>query len=557
MDRTGPADLALVGGAVYTMDAAGTWASAVAVRGGRIIAVGPDAEIREHVGPRTEVIDLRGRMVLPGFQDAHIHAAGGGLDRLRCDLSDVHSLEGYEARIRAYADANPDAAWVLGSGWAMDVFPGGTPGRDILDRLVPDRPVFLANRDYHAAWVNSRALELAGVDAGTPDPPDGRIERAADGSPQGTLHEGAMLLVRRIVPEPDAEEIGRGILLAQEYLHSLGITAWQEAIVGEYPTVPNCRDVYPMLAERGLLTGRVVGALWWERGAGVELVEELVAIRERTTVGRYAATSVKIMLDGVVENLTASMLEPYVDGDAERRGLSYVDPQELPEIVTALDGAGFQVHLHTIGDRAVRDALDAIEEARRANGMTDRRPHLAHVQVVHPDDLPRFRRLRVTANAQPLWAAHDAQMTELTLPVIGPERAARQYPFGGLLRSGATLAFGSDWPVSTPDVLQETHVAVNRTVPPDYAYATGGELEAEPFLPEERLTLAQALRAFTMGSAYVNHLDDVTGSIEVGKAADLVVLSHDLFELDPGELTSAEVLLTLVDGRPVFERPGP
>jgi hypothetical protein len=314
-----------------------------------------------------------------------------------------------------------------------------------------------------------------------------------------------------------------------------------------------------MLAERGELTGRVVGALWWERGRGVEQVEELVGYRERTTVGRYRATSVKIMQDGVCENFTASMLEPYLDAHGhptDNRGLSYVDPEELPEIATALDAAGFQIHVHTIGDKAVRDALDAIEAARRANGWNDHRHHLAHIQVVHPEDLPRFRRLGVTANGQPLWAANDPQMVELTLPFLGPERAAQQYPFGSLLRSGATMCFGSDWPVSTPDVLQEIHVAVNRTVPPAYTYGSGSELEREPFLPDERITLAQAIRAFTMGSAYVNHLDDVTGSIEVGKRADLVVLSRNLFELPPAEITSAEVLLTLVDGRPVHEAPG-
>ncbi|HXF73419.1 MAG TPA: amidohydrolase [Actinomycetota bacterium] len=559
MKSSRPADLALVSTEVYTVDAVGRWAQAIAVRDGEIVAVGTDAQIRELVGPHTEVLDLRGRMVLPGFQDAHVHPTGGGMDRLRCDLSEERSLEGYATRIRAYAEANPNAEWILGGGWAMDVFPGGTPRRDDLDRIVPDRPAFLSNRGNHAAWVNSRALELAGVDARTPDPSDGRIERDPDGSPQGTLHEGAMRLVRRLIPDPDAEEIGRGILLAQAYLHSLGITAWQDAIVGVYPTLPNSRDVYPMLAGRDQLTARVVGALWWERGRGVEQVEELVGYRERTTVGRYRATTVKIMQDGVCENLTACMLEPYLDAHGnptDNRGLAYVDPEELPKIVTALDAAGFQIHVHAIGDRAVRDALDAFETAREENGWNDLRHHMAHLQVVHPEDLPRFRRLGITANGQPLWAANDPQMVELTIPFLGPERAARQYPFASLVRSGARLAFGSDWPVSTPDVLQEIHVAVNRTLPPSATHGRGSGLEREPFLPDERISVAEAIRAFTMGSAYVNHLDDIAGSIEVGKRADLVVLSHNLFELPSSEIASAEVLLTLVDGRPVHEAPG-
>jgi predicted amidohydrolase YtcJ len=553
----GAPDLVLTNGAVYTVDATERWAQAVAVGGGRILAVGTDADVRDLIGAGTQVIDLRGRMVLPGFQDGHVHAGAAGLDRLRCDLSPLHSADGYLKAIRGYADAQPDADWIVGGGWAMDVFPGGTPSAVELDRAIPDRPVFLSNRDNHAAWVNSRALELAGIDGATLDPSDGRIEREEGGSPQGTLHEGAMTLVRRIMPSTSAQDIERAILIAQDYLHSLGITAWQDAIVGEYPTMPDTRDAYPALVGRGKLTARVVGALWWERGRGVEQVDDRIAERERST-DRYRATSVKIMLDGVCENRTACMLDPYLDPGGEPtdgRGLSYVDPAELPGVLTRLDAEGFQVHIHVIGDGAVRAALDAIEAARNANGSSDHRHHLAHIQVVHPDDLPRFRQLGVVANGQPLWAANDPQMTELTLPVLGPERSTWQYPFGSLLRSGAVLAFGSDWPVSSPDPIEEIHTAVNRTTAPGYAYGGDDPRQLEPFLPAERLTLSQAIRAFTMGSAYVNHLETQTGSIEVGKLADLVVLSENLFALDPGELTSARVLLTLVDGRPVYESP--
>jgi predicted amidohydrolase YtcJ len=553
------ADLVLVGGEVYTVDAVGRWANAIAVRDGRIAAVGTDADVREWIGPQTEMVDLHGRMVLPGFQDAHIHAPTGGLNRLRCDLSEVHTLDDYRAIIRSYADAHPDTPWITGGGWGMDLFPGGTPGRDILDAIVPGRPVFLPNRDNHAAWVSSAALALAGVDASTPDPHDGRIEREPSGAPQGTLHEGAMWLVRRIVPDPAPDELERAILLAQTYLHSLGITAWQDAIVGHYPTMPNARDAYPALAGRGLLTARVVGALWWDRERGIEQIEELIDTRRRTSIGRYRATSVKIMQDGVCENFTARLLEPYLDASGTptaNLGLAHVDPELLQSIVTRLDAEGFQVHGHAIGDGAVRALLDAIEAARRANGPHDNRHHLAHIQVVHPDDLPRFRGLGVVANGQPLWAASDQQMTELTLPFLGPTRSAWQYPFGSLARGGAMLAFGSDWPISTPDVMQEIHVAVNRTSPPGYAYGAGGGPAEPPFLPEQRITLARAIRAFTMGSAYVNHLEADTGSIEVGKLADVVVVSDNLFALDPEDIARARVLLTMVDGRPVYEAPG-
>ncbi len=553
----GQADLVLRGGAVYTVDAVRSWAQAVAVRSGKIVAVGTDDEVGALVGPRTEVVDLRGRMVLPGFQDAHVHASAGGLERIRCDLSELHTLDDYLRCIREYAERNPSAEWILGGGWAMDVFPGGVPRAEDLDRVVPGRPVFLSNRDHHGAWVSSRALELAGISSQTPDPADGRIERNERGEPVGTLQEGAMDLVGRVVPRASVEEQRRGILEAERYLFSLGVTAWQEAIVGEYAVVPDCFDAYVELSGRGELTANVVGALWWERGRGLDQLEGLLARRAAAgTEGPFRATSIKIMQDGVLENFTGAMLAPYLDSEGrttQETGISYFDPEELKRHVARLDAEGFQVHVHAIGDRAVREALDAIEAARRANGFTDGRHHIAHIQVIHPEDLQRFRALGVVANAQPLWACNEPQMTELTIPFLGPERASLQYPFRSLARSGAVLAVGSDWPVSSPNPLWEIHVAVNRTIPPGYPYA-GPDGGADPFLPDERLDLPAALAAATMGSAYVNHLDDLSGSIEAGKRADLVVLDRNLFEHPTSEIASASVDLTLVGGRVVFER---
>jgi predicted amidohydrolase YtcJ len=552
-----PADLVLTGGAVYTVDAARTWAQAVAISGGRIAAVGTDAEMRPHVGPRTEVVNLRGRMVLPGFQDAHVHASGGGLERGQCDLTGVHTREGYLATIRGYAGRNPGAAWIVGGGWGMDVFPGGVPSRDDLDGVVPDRPVFLSNRDHHGAWVNSRALELAGIDAATPDPPDGRIERTAAGEPQGTLHEGAMNLVQRVAPRVTPDEQVAGILEGQRYLHSLGITAWQEAIVGEYAVVPDCFDAYREVDGRGLLTARVTGALWWRRAAGLSQLDFLAERRAIASGSRFRTTSVKIMQDGVCENFSAAMLTPYLDGhghETDGRGTSFFDPEELKDAVTAIDARGFQVHIHAIGDRAVREALDAIAAARAANGPTARRHHIAHLQVVHPDDVPRFADLGVAANCQPLWASNEPQMTELTLPFLGPERSAWQYPFGSLAASGAQLCFGSDWPVSSPNPMWQMHTAVNRTTSPGYPFR-GAETD-EPFLPGERIGLPAAIAAFTMGSAYVNHDERDAGSVEPGKRADLVVLDRNLFTQPAAEIALAEVDLTLVDGAVVYARPG-
>ncbi|WP_031172374.1 amidohydrolase [Streptomyces durhamensis] len=539
------ADLLFTGGAVLTPEAPeARTATAVAVTGGRITAVGGE-ELRELAGPRTEVVDLAGRLLLPGFQDAHVHPVPAGLELAQCDLSGATTAEDTVAAVRAYAEAHPGREWILGGGWSMEAFAGGTPTKELLDAVVPDRPVYLPNRDHHGAWVNSRALKLAGIDRDTPDPADGRIERDASGDPSGTLQEGAMQLVGRLTPPATPADRLAALLHAQRHLHALGITAWQDALVGDFLGMDDPAEAYRTAARDGSLTARVVGALWWDRERGAEQIPELAEKRAALSHGRFRAGTVKLMLDGVAENHTAALLDPYLDrcGCATaNRGKSFIDPGRLPEYVTELDALGFQCHFHALGDRAVRDALDAVEAARAANGPSDTRPHLAHLQVVHPDDVPRFARLGATANIQPLWAAHEPQMDELTIPFLGPERAAWQYPFGALLRSGARLAAGSDWPVSSPDPLQGIHVAVNRVEP-------GGT--GPVFLPGERLGLAEALTAYTAGSAYVNHLDD-SGRVAVGALADLVVLDRDPFAGPPEEIAQTAVALTYVGGERVY-----
>jgi predicted amidohydrolase YtcJ len=555
MSASEHADLIFLNGAVYTVDAARSWARAVAVRGGRIVAVGTEDAVRSLAGPATEMVDLRGGMVVPGFQDAHVHPVGGGVDLLQCDMHDLATQEDYLLAVKTYAGEHPEREWILGGGWAMDVFPGGTPTKELLDAIVPDRCVFLPNRDGHGAWVNSRALEVAGVTSETPDPADGRIERTDTGEPSGTLHEGAMELVARLAPPPTSAEMAEGLVKGQDYLHSLGITAWQDAIVDDHDHFGRNYTTYLEAADSGTLTARVVGALWWDRHRGAEQIEELVDLRERGRVGRFAATSVKIMQDGVCENYTAAVLEPYLDAHGEitdNRGISFVEPEALNGYVTELDRLGFQVHFHALAERAVREALDAIESALQANGPSDNRHHLAHLQVVHPDDIPRFRALSAVPNAQPLWAAHESQMDDLTIPFLGEPRWRWQYPFASLVRAGATLAMGSDWSVSSPDPLEEIHVAVNRKMSSAYPYKVDRN---EVFLPEERLDLPTALAAFTMGSAYVNHLDDRTGSIEVGKLADLAVIDRDLFEHPVDEIGDASVVQTFVEGERVFAAP--
>ncbi len=541
------ADLVLLGGAVFTMDAARRSVEAVVVRGGRIVFTGPSRGAAEFVGPRTRRIDLRGRTVLPSFQDAHVHPVMAGLNLARCPLHDLpRTVEAYQAAIAAYAARESDRPWIEGDGWYMEAFAGGTPDRRALDAVTGARPAFFVNRDGHGAWVNSTALRWAEIDRETADPPDGRIERDAAGDPTGTLHEGAMELVRRLIPEADVDELAAGIELAQAHLHRLGITAWQDAWVRP----PDLR-AYRQVADRGRLTARVVACQWWERTRGDEQIDEMIEARRWADGGKLNAGTVKIMQDGVAENYTAAMLRPYLDAEGRptpNRGISFVEPEALKKTVTRLDADGFQVHFHALGDRAVREALDALEAARQANGPTDGRHHLAHLQLVDPADIPRFRALDAGANVQPYWACNDAQMLDLTLPFLEPDRAALQYPIRSLHRSGAVLVGGSDWSVSTANVLAEVEVAVTR-VSPEHR-------DREPFLPDEAIDLPEALAAFTIGTAWVNHLDDISGSIEVGKAADLVVLDRDILAPDAGHVGDSRVLLTLVDGTAVHEDRG-
>jgi predicted amidohydrolase YtcJ len=539
------ADLVITGAEVCTMDAARRWVDAIAIRGDRIAALGTESEVHERFPETRDVLHVPGATVLPGFQDAHVHPPFAGRYRLHVSLHDLPDAQADLDAVAAYARADPSTPWVFGGGWAMAHFPGGTPTKDLLDRVVPDRPVFLLNRDVHGAWVNSKALEVAGITRETPDPWDGRIERdPATGEPTGTLHEGAAYsFADEHLPEPTREEWERAILVAQEHLHSLGITGWQDAWV-----TPATEDAYRSLAERGDLTARVVGALWWDRHRGTEQVEELVARRARGSVGTFHPTTVKIMTDGVLENRTGALLRPYCDAtghETDERGIAYVDSGELAAAVTALDAEGFQVHMHAIGDRAVRNALDACEAARVANGVRDARHHVAHLQIVHPDDVPRFRTLGVVANCQPYWAQHDPQMDELTVPILGPERVPLQYPFGSLHAAGATLAFGSDWSVSTANPLEEIEVAVRRADPSDRA--------ADRFLPEQALGIHLALAAFTTGSAFVNH-DDDAGWIREGGRADLVILERNVFDAPDAMIADTHVEHTIAAGRVVSSR---
>jgi predicted amidohydrolase YtcJ len=530
-------EVAFVDGPVATMDAARSVTDAVLVRDGRIAALG-DQAVRAARGPRAEVVSLRGGLLLPGFHDAHAHPVFGGLQMLRCDLSEAVDAADCLRRVAAHLRAHPQQDWLLGGGWDMGHFADGWPTRRALDSVTGDRPAYLINRDQHGAWVNSAALRLAGVDRHTPDPPDGRIERDPAGRPDGTLHEGATRLVTHALPAPDAEQYLEGLLAGQRHLHARGVTRWHDAIIGSYLGYADLLGTYLTAERRALLTGKARGSLWWDRERGLAQLPELAERRALARGTRFRVGSVKIMLDGICENATAAMRLPYL---GERgSGMSFVPPEQLAEAVPALTEQGFGLHFHAVGDRAVRDALDALRSASPAGG----RHQIAHAQVVHPSDLGRFRELGVAATVQPRWAVNDPSMTELTVPKLGHTRASWQYPLRSLRAAGAVLAAGSDWPVSEADPMLAVHVAVNRADPVD----------AEPFEPAEALDLVDALAAYTAGSAWANHAEHETGSIELGKAADLVVLDADPFGLPRDEIGHCGVDLTMVDGEFVYRR---
>ncbi|MFG2030175.1 amidohydrolase [Streptomyces sp. NPDC048825] len=553
--------IAFVNGRRY-VTGVGTRPGGVAVRDGRIVAVGPDSDVADAAGPAAEIVDVGGGLISPAFGDAHLHPIVGGMELGQCHLDHCTSAEECLEAIAAYAADHPDEAWILGGGWSMGHFPGGTPHKGLLDRLVPDRPVFLRNRDHHGAWANSRALEIAGIDAATADPRDGRIERDPDGSPAGTLHEGAAHLVTKVAPPPTRHDLRQGLLRGQEHCLAQGITQWQDALLRVMGPGLDAMDVYVDALADGALKARVTGALWWDRDRGADQIADLVARRERARGhddrgddGRghddlFRADAVKIMLDGVAENFTASLSRPYRDRcghETGNRGLSFIDRGVLGDVVATVDAHGFQAHFHAIGDQAVTDALDAVAHARRVNGSSGIRHHVAHLQIVRPEDVPRFARLGAVANIQPLWARYDPQMTELTIPFLDPSLVDRQYPFLDLHHAGAMLAGGSDWPVSSASPLEGMHVAVNRT-------AEHEPSDTEPFIPRQRLPLVVAWDAYTHGVAHLNSRERQTGRLEPGYLADLVLLDRDPFLGPRHEIAETVVLSTWLGGRCVYRR---
>jgi len=533
------ADLVLVGD-VCPVDASGRRARAVAIEGDRIVAVGTEDEVRDRVGAADEVV--RGACIVPGFQDAHVHAAFAGRILLNVNLDDLATRDAYLERIATFAGEHPDFPWIVGGAWSNPVFQAtGGPRAADLDVVVADRPVFLMNADTHAAWVNTKALEAGAITSSTTDPWDGYYVRDADGMPTGCLQEGAAYSFwSEVVPRASLDDWRAAIRVAQERLHALGITGWQDAWVES-----DLLRAYRTLDDGGELHARVVTALWWDRHRGVEQIEGFVDRRAWGSGGNVHASTVKIMLDGCPETCTASMLAPYEGtfGQEHDRGIQFVDAEVLNEAVERLDSLGFQVHQHALGDRAARSALDALETARRANGANDLRHHIAHLQVPDPADVPRLREVGAVANMQPFWAQPDPLIETMTKPRVG-DRADRLYPIGDLQRTGAMLAFGSDWPVSTPDPFLQMEVAVTRRAP--------GSSEGPVLVAAQGIDLDAALAAFTRGSAFVNH-DDDAGSIQPGKRADLAVLDRNPFDGPANRIATTRVAMTVAAGLVVYD----
>jgi hypothetical protein len=525
-------------------------AEAVAINGETIVAVGSDDEIDALRAPSTRVIDLAGRLAIPAFGDAHVHAIGAGLESLRCNLLGLRTRHECLDAIAAYAATLPEGAWVLGGGWSIESFPGGLPTTADLDAASGGRPAFLPTRDHHAAWVSSAALEIAGVDELTPDPFSGRIERDEHRRPTGVLHDGAMRLVARHLPPTSPEELAGGLRAALARLHALGITHWQDACVGDAGDigVVDTYDAYAAAARERWLSARVRGALWWDRAKGLEQVTDLLTRREASPTGQFRATSVKMMVDGVCETFTAAMSRAYLtpEGEAGHRGDLFIEEDLLAEAVGALDAEDFQVHFHAIGDRAITTTLDALE-ALGSSRWGRNRHHIAHLQFIAPDDLDRFARVGAIATFQPLWACSDPQMEEFTIPVVGEERANWQYSIGSLWERHARVAFGSDWPVSSPDPIQEIHVAVNRMLSPVFGRPHTEETTVA-FRPDQAITVTQALEAFTRNVAYVNGDEDLLGVLAPGRRADVAVLSQDLLHIAPADIGATVVDLTVAGG---------
>jgi predicted amidohydrolase YtcJ len=529
------------GGPVITL-AGGPPVDAVAVAGDRIVAIGDEA--RSWAPTFDAVVDLEGRPMLPAFRDGHAHPLHAGTNRLELDFTGITTLDGTLDALRQWRLRHPDETWIVGRCYDPSILPGAFGRAEWIDAVCPDRPVTLFPTDNHAVWTNTAAMRAAGIGADTPDPPLGEIVRDGDGTPIGMFLEfGGIGLFDGVMPEVDRAMQDRGLVEAMRALSAEGIVWAQDASVRLDEL-----DVYLAGAAQGLATCRINAAFradpseWTRQRDG--FVDGRRRAAEPETSGLVSAETIKFFADGVIEAGTGYLLEPYEDAP-HSCGLPNWSADGLAEAVRAFDADGFQIHIHAIGDAGVRMALDAIEHAQRLNGERDRRPVIAHTQLVDPQDRPRFAALGVIANFEPLWACWDDSMVDLTMPRLGAARSGLQYPIGTLARSGARVSFGSDWPVSSHRPLDGLAVAVTRQN--DRGEPVGG------WLPEERIPILQAIEAYTVGSAH-QAFDDDAGRIAVGQRADLIVLDRDITAIAGNEVADAQVDQTWLAGTPVFTR---
>lgn len=536
------ADEVIIHGKIYTVSSRQPWAEAVAIRDGKIIAVGSDKEIAAYRGPSTKVMDAKGHMVLPGFEDTHVHFLGGSalLDEL--SLNEAKTVAEFQKMIKDYAVAHPEKKWVQGMGWWYDIFgKAGLPDKKLVDEVVPDRPVFLRAYDGHTSLANSMALRIAGITRNTPNPPNGIIVHdPTTGEPTGVLKESAGELVEKLIPKPTRGQQLDLLAKAVHYASSLGLTR-VISCGGDAEQV----DLFDEIRKREQLTVRFYMAPFAPTPEVTpEFIQTVEKLREKYHDDWIDVGAVKFWLDGVIEAHTAAMLEPYAN-DPSNRGRLNFDPDKYKQGVLELDRLGFQIFTHAIGDRAIRLALDAYEEANRANGHTDARDKIEHIEDPSAADIPRFGKLGVIASMQPLHATPNHDILDVWAVNVGPERAERAWPWHDILAGGAHLSFGSDWPVVTLDPWPGVQILLTRETPE--GTPAGG------WHPNERLTLPQAIEGYTIGGAYAARRDKTEGSIEVGKLADLIIISQDLFKVAPNQIGKTKVLVTMVGGKVVYQ----
>ncbi|WP_409177119.1 amidohydrolase [Brevibacillus fortis] len=540
-----PADVVLTNGAVYTVDMKNSWAEAVAIRGDEIVFVGADEYAKAHIGKDTNVIDLKGQMVLPGFIDSHTHASKTTGLIFSIDLFDGGSVEEYVATIEKFVKEHPNEPTFQGRGWSNPVVPGIGPRKAVLDKIVPKTPIALTSDDGHSLWVNSAAMKLAGITKDTPNPEGGIIERdPKTGEPSGTLRESAMDLVLSKIGGYTVQQYKSGIEAYQEKAVERGVTTVRDPDMLRYP---NVLEAYEELAKEDKLTIRFRNALTANPEKGPEQVAEFVKIRERNQNPLFQVNAVKIFLDGVVEGATAYLEKPYVH--KETHGELIWKQEVYNQTATAVDKAGFQLHVHSIGDASTRIALDGMELAEKQNGKHDARHSLVHLQLVNESDIERFKKLGAVGIVQPFWfMQEEGYYDEIEVPYLGRERAEKEYPMKSFLNKGVHIASSSDY-IVTPEFnplhgIQQGITRIEDGVTDPSKIAN----------PDERATLAEMIASFTIDGAYANHVDDITGSIEVGKKADLIVLDKNLFKIPATQIKDAKVVLTLVEGKEVYRQ---